>query len=81
MSLASKEVGVSLFFIGALATAIPLIVGVLLGRYVFKFHRLTLGCTSGARTTTAALGAVEDAVESQTPALGYTVTYAVGNTC
>lgn len=24
--------------------------------------------------------AVEDAVESQTPALGYTVTYAVGNT-
>jgi hypothetical protein len=23
---------------------------------------------------------VEDAVESQTPALGYTVTYAVGNT-
>ena len=76
-----KEVGVSLFFIGALATAIPLIVGVLLGRYVFKFHpAITLGCTSGARTTTAALGAVEDAVESQTPALGYTVTYAVGNT-
>jgi putative transport protein len=72
-----KEVGVSLFFIGALATAIPLIVGVLLGRYVFKFHpAITLGCTSGARTTTAALGAVE----SQTPALGYTVTYAVGNT-
>ncbi len=76
-----KEVGISLFFIGALATAIPLIVGVLLGRYVFKFHpAITLGCTSGARTTTAALGAVEDAVESQTPALGYTVTYAVGNT-
>ena len=32
------------------------------------------------RTTTAALGAVQDAVESETPALGYTVTYAVGNT-
>lgn len=76
-----KEVGVSLFVVGALATAIPLLVGVLLGRYLFKFHpALTLGCTSGARTTTAALGAVEDAVESQTPALGYTVTYAIGNT-
>lgn len=76
-----KEVGVSLFVIGALATAIPLIAGVLMGRYLFKFHpAITLGCTSGARTTTAALGAVEDAVESQTPALGYTVTYAVGNT-
>lgn len=30
--------------------------------------------------TTAALGAIQDAVESDTPALGYTVTYAVGNT-
>lgn len=76
-----KEVGVSLFVVGALATAIPLLAGVLMGRYLFKFHpAITLGCTSGARTTTAALGAVEDAVESQTPALGYTVTYAVGNT-
>lgn len=76
-----KEVGISLFFIGVLATSIPLLIGVLLGRYVFKFHpAITLGCTAGARTTTAALGAVEDAVESQTPALGYTITYAVGNT-
>lgn len=76
-----REVGISLFFIGILATGLPLIAGVLLGRYVFKFHpAITLGCTAGARTTTAALGAVEDAVESQTPALGYTITYAVGNT-
>lgn len=76
-----KEVGVSLFIVGALATTIPLLVGVLLGRFVFKFHpAYTLGCTAGARTTTAALGAVQDAVESQTPALGYTITYAVGNT-
>ena len=76
-----KEVGFSLFIIGALATAIPLLSGLLVGKYQFKFHpALTLGCTAGARTTTAALGAVQDAVESETPALGYTVTYAVGNT-
>lgn len=76
-----KEVGISLFIIGALATSIPLIIGILMGRYVFKFHpAITLGCTAGSRTTTAALGAVEDAVGSETPALGYTVTYAVGNT-
>lgn len=44
-----KEVGVSLFVIGALATTIPLIAGVLMGRYLFKFHpAITLGCTSGA---------------------------------
>lgn len=76
-----KEVGISLFFIGALATTIPLIAGLLMGRYLFKFHpAITLGCTAGSRTTTAALGAVQDAVESETPALGYTVTYAIGNT-
>ena len=76
-----KEVGVSLFIVGALATAIPLLAGLLMARYLFKFHpALSLGCTAGARTTTAALGAVQDAVESETPALGYTVTYAVGNT-
>ena len=76
-----KEVGVSLFVVGALATSIPLIAGLLMARYLFKFHpALALGCTAGARTTTAALGAIQDAVESETPALGYTVTYAVGNT-
>lgn len=76
-----KAVGLSLFLAGIVATTVPLLVGVLMGRYLFKFHpALTLGCTAGARTTTAALGAIEDAVESQTPALGYTVTYAVGNT-
>ena len=76
-----KDVGFSLFIVGALATAIPLLCGLLMARYVFKFHpALSLGCTAGARTTTAALGAIQDAVESDTPALGYTVTYAVGNT-
>lgn len=76
-----KEVGLSLFIVGALATSIPLIVGILMGKYLFKFHpALILGCTAGAHTTTAALGAIQEAVESETPALGYTVTYAVGNT-
>ena len=56
-------------------------IGLLLAKYVFKFHpAIALGCCAGARTTTAALGAIQDAVESETPALGYTVTYAVGNT-
>lgn len=76
-----QEVGLSLFIVGALATSLPLIIGVLMAKYIFKFHpALVLGCTAGARTTTAALGAIQEAVESETPSLGYTVTYAVGNT-
>lgn len=76
-----RDVGISLFIVGAVATTLPLIIGLLLAKYVFKFHpAIALGCCAGARTTTAALGAIQDAVESDTPALGYTVTYAVGNT-
>jgi putative transport protein len=67
--------------VGVVATSVPILAGILMGRYLFKFHpALTLGCTAGARTTTAALSAVQDKVQSKLPALGYTVTYAVGNT-
>jgi putative transport protein len=73
--------GVGLFLWGALATSAPLIIGMFIGKYIFRFHdALLLGILSGARTTTASLGLVCDRAQSQVPALGYTVTYAVGNT-
>jgi putative transport protein len=76
-----KQAGLSLFVAGIVVTSVPLIIGVLLGKYLFKFHPgITLGAAAGARTTTAALGLIEDAAQSKVPALGYTVTYAVGNT-
>lgn len=73
--------GIGLFLWGALATSLPLIFGMFIGKYLFRFHdALILGIVSGARTTTASLGLVCDRAQSQIPALGYTVTYAVGNT-
>ena len=76
-----KTQGIGLFLWGAVATTIPLILGMFVGKYIFRFHdALLLGIVSGARTTTASLGLVCDAGRSQVPALGYTVTYAVGNT-
>ena len=73
--------GISLFLWGALATALPLVFGMLIAKYLFRFHdALILGIVSGARTTTASLGLVCDMGKSQVPALGYTVTYAIGNT-
>jgi putative transport protein len=73
--------GISLFLWGALATTLPLIFGMFIAKYIFRFHdALTLGIVSGARTTTASLGLVCDMGKSQVPALGYTVTYAIGNT-
>src|SRR5438034_296460 len=66
---------------GAVATTVPLILGMFTAKYVFRFHdALNLGIISGSRTTTASLGLVCDQAKSQIPALGYTVTYAVGNT-
>ena len=76
-----KTQGLGLFMWGAVATTIPLILGMFIAKYLFKFHdALTLGIISGSRTTTASLGLVCDQAKSQVPALGYTVTYAVGNT-
>jgi len=76
-----KTQGIGLFLWGALATTIPLVLGMFVAKYLFRFHdALTLGIVSGSRTTTASLGLVCDQAKSQVPALGYTVTYAVGNT-
>ncbi|HEU5233499.1 MAG TPA: aspartate-alanine antiporter [Terriglobales bacterium] len=73
--------GISLFLWGAVATTVPLVLGMYIGKYIFRFHdAILLGIVSGARTTTASLGLVCDRGKSQVPALGYTVTYAVGNT-
>lgn len=76
-----REVGVILFLMGVIATSIPLILGTIIGSRIFRFpSAITLGCCAGSRTTTASLGAVQDAIGSSIPAMGYTVTYAIGNT-
>lgn len=76
-----KEVGPVLFLMGVVATTLPLVLGMIIGRRIFKFPAaINLGCCAGSRTTTASLGAVQDAIGSSLPAMGYTVTYAIGNT-
>ncbi|MDE6653252.1 MAG: aspartate-alanine antiporter, partial [Muribaculaceae bacterium] len=76
-----KQVGVMLFVAGMLATTLPLLISMFLGAKVFKFHpAINLGCCAGGRTTTAALGAIQDSLQSSLPAMGYTITYAIGNT-
>lgn len=76
-----QQLGFSLFLWGIAVTTVPLILAMYVGKYVFRFHpAILLGCCSGARTTTASLGMINDRAKSQIPGLGYTVTYAVGNT-
>jgi putative transport protein len=76
-----KQAGASLFLWGIVATSVPLILAIFIGRYVFKFHPAILfGACAGARTTTAALGMVQEVAKSKIPALGYGMPYAIGNT-
>jgi putative transport protein len=76
-----EQLGISLFLWGVLTTSLPLILGMLAARFIFKFDpAILLGCVAGARTTTAALGMICEVAKSQVPGLGYTVTYAVSNT-
>lgn len=76
-----REIGLSLFIAGIFATSLPLLFGIYISTHWFKFHpAIALGCCAGSRTTTAAIGALQESLGSDTPALGYTITYAVGNT-
>ena len=76
-----REVGASLFVWGIVATTVPLIIAIYIGHYVFKFHPAILfGACAGVRTTTAALGMIQEAAKSKVPALGYGMPYAIGNT-
>lgn len=74
-----QEIGWAILGYGAIATTIPLISGIYLGKYVFKFKSpITLGCIAGARTSTPSLGAITDQLNSDLPTIGYSLTYAVG---
>lgn len=74
-----QQVGISLFLWGAVATSLPMIIAVLLGHFVFKFHPAILfGVCAGVRTTTAALGMIQEKARSKVPALGYGMPYAIG---
>jgi putative transport protein len=76
-----QQLGFSLFLWGVFVTTLPLILAMYVGKYVFRFHpAVLLGCCAGARTTTAAIGMINDRAHSHIPGLGYSVPYAVSNT-
>ena len=74
------SVGYALFFVGVICTLVPLTLCIFIGRKIFRFSCAeTLGCVAGSRCGVASIGAILDALDSDLPAVGYTVTYAVAN--
>jgi putative transport protein len=75
-----KEVGYVLLLGGAVVTLMPLLTGLLFGRYVLKLNPvLLLGGLAGAQTMTAGLAAVQEKSESPVAVLGYSGTVAFGH--
>ena len=77
---ALKEFGVGLFVTGIVCTLLALTINIFIARKIFRFTAPeTLGCVAGARCGVASIGAIQDALDSNLPAIGYSVTYAVAN--
>ncbi len=78
----ASEYGVMLvvygFIAGAIMTLLPMIVGYLMARYVFKLHLLNnLGSLTGGMTSTPALGTLIGVAETDDVAAAYAATYPV----
>ncbi|HZF20311.1 MAG TPA: aspartate-alanine antiporter [Burkholderiales bacterium] len=75
-----QKSGVSLVIAGIVLPVVPLVVTLLVGRYLFRMHPgILLGVCCGACTSAPSLAAVQEVAKSKIPTLGYGVTYAVGN--
>lgn len=75
-----REMGFGFFFVGILATIVPLIISIFVANKIFRFPAaIALGCVAGSRNAVAALGAIQDNLESTLPMMGYTVTYAISS--
>ncbi len=75
-----KAVGAEFFLVGIVCTSVPLILATFVAVKIFRFHpAIALGCVAGSRNAVAALGAIQDNLDSTIPAMSYTVTYAVGS--
>lgn len=73
-----QEYGVILFLLGAVMTLIPMFIGYLIARKVFKIDALTtLGSICGGMTSTPALGTLMGMTKSEAVAISYAATYPI----
>ncbi len=73
-----SENGLSMFFVGAVITMLPLFIGYFVARKFLKMEIAeTLGCICGSQTSTPALGAITAQTDSQDPVIAYSTAYPV----
>ena len=74
-----KETGLGLLVGGIIVTLVPQVFGLIAGRMMKMEPVILLGALAGAQTVNAASNALTDEAQSDTPNLGFTVPYAIGN--
>lgn len=73
---AIQEHGAVLFLYGAVITLIPMIITVLVGRFILKINFLSiLGALTGGMTSTPGLSAADSMTESEAPQIAYAAVY------
>jgi len=77
---ALETTGMSIFIAGIVLALVPIVSGMLFGRYILKMNPvLLLGALTGARVIPQAMTALEEDAESTTPALGFAAPFAFAN--
>jgi aspartate-alanine antiporter len=76
-----KAQGLSIFGIGILVTIIPLIITMIIGKYLLHYENAAIfaGALSGARSANPAFGEVLDKAENSVPTAPFAITYALAN--
>lgn len=79
--LTVMESGISIFLIGVAVTIIPLIITMLVGRYLLHYDNVAVfaGALSGSRSANPAFGEVLDKAGNSVPTASFAITYALAN--
>lgn len=73
--------GLSIFFIGVVVTILPMIITMLVGRYILHYDNTAIfaGALSGSRSANPAFGEVLDKAGNSIPTTPFAITYALAN--
>ncbi|WP_144955519.1 aspartate-alanine antiporter [Pseudomonas oryzihabitans] len=73
--------GLSIFLMGVMVCVVPIVITILVGRYVLRYRNLALfaGAVAGARSANPAFGEVLDKAGNSIPTVPFAVTYALAN--
>ncbi|MEJ8852067.1 aspartate-alanine antiporter [Variovorax rhizosphaerae] len=76
-----KEHGAAIFGVGIVVTLVPMILTMLIGRYVLRYDNTAIfaGALAGARSGNPAFGEVLDKAENSIPTVPFAITYALAN--